>query len=128
MKKILCLILIACCFLVACKIDTAPTPVGPAKPLQIVISNITSSLTVYGFSVTDQSSKKLIDISSQTQNNTYSVSVKHGDVLKLYYFLEIEGPSLAVAPVISFIYDGVTMASVTNNSGIISGDKYITIP
>ena len=113
----------------ACNKNSTPAPESKPKPLQIVVSNITSTLTIYSFSVTEQSSSlKLIDIYSQTENKTFTVNVNSGDVLKLNYFLELEGPSPAVEPVVSFIYDGVTMASVANRSGIISGEKYITIP
>lgn len=112
----------------ACNKNSAPTPPGPAKPLQIVISNITTTLTIYSFSVIDQSAATLIDIRSQTDNHTYTVNVKHGDVLQLNYFLELEGLRPATDPVITFVYDGVTMASVTNNAGIVSGSKSITIP
>ena len=128
MKRILFFTLFSFCFLIACNKNSNPTPQGPAKPLQIVISNITSSLTIYSFSVINQSSVKLIDVYSQTFNKTYTVNVNPGDTLKLNYFLEIEGPDPAVQPVISFIYDGVPMASVSSDSGIISGAKYITIP
>ncbi len=115
--------------MIACNKNLTPTPEGMSQPLQIVVSNITTTLTIYSFSVTKQSSSaKLIDIYSQTENKTYTVHVNSGDVLKLNYFLELEGPSPAVEPVVSFIYDGVTMASVTNNAGIVSGEKYITIP
>jgi hypothetical protein len=125
-KKIL--FFISFCFLIACNKNSNPTPQNPPKQLQIVISNITTTLTIYSFSVINQSSVKLIDVYSQTDNKTYTVNVNPGDVLKLNYFLELEGPSPAVEPVISFIYDGVPMAMVSNNSGIISGAKYITIP
>ena len=114
--------------MIACNKTSTPTPKGPAKPLQIVVSNVTSTLTIFSFSVINQSSVTLIDIHSQTGNRSYSVNVNSGDILKLNYFLELEGPDPAVVPQISFIYDGVTMASVSNNSGIISGAKYITIP
>jgi hypothetical protein len=114
--------------LTACNKDSNPAPKSPQKPLQIVISNITSTLTIYSFSITNQSSVKLIDIFSQTENKTYTVNVNSGDILKVNYFLELEGPSPSVEPVISVIYDGVTMASVSNGSGIITGAKYITIP
>ena len=115
--------------MIACNKNSNPTPGSKSKPLKIVISNITSTLTIYSFSVTNQSSSvKLIDIYSQTENKTFTVDVNSGDVLKLNYFLELEGPSPAVEPVVSFIYEGVTMASVTNNAGIISGEKVITIP
>lgn len=128
MKKLLFFILISFCFLIACNKSSNPTPASPAKPLQIVISNITTTLTIYSFSVINQSSVKLIDIYSQTDNKTYTVNVNPGDALKLNYFLELEGPPPPVAPVISFIYNGVPMASVSNLSGIVSGSKYITIP
>ncbi len=128
MKKYLYLILISCCFCSACNKNSTPTPKSPAKPLQIVVSNITSTLTIYNFSVINQSSVKLIDIYAQTDNNTYNVNVNPGDVLKLNYFLELEGLSPATDPVISFVYNGGTMASVTNHAGIISGTTYITIP
>ena len=128
MKKILFFILISCYFLIACNKNSNPAPKVPAKPLQIVISNVTSTLTIFSFSVINQSAVTLIDIHSQTGNRTYSVNVNSGDTLKLNYFLELEGPPPAVIPQISFIYDGVTMASVSNDSGIISGAKYITIP
>jgi hypothetical protein len=129
MKKALCLYLIGCCFLMACNKNSALSPGGNPKPLQIVVSNITSTLTIYSFSVTKQSSSfKLIDIYSQTENKTFTVNVNSGDVLKISYFLELEGPSPVVEPVVSFIYDGVTLASVANSSGIISGEKFITIP
>jgi hypothetical protein len=129
MKKTLCAILISYCFLTACNKNSAPAPGSNPKPLQIVVSNITSTLTIYSFSVTKQSSSlKLIDIYSQTENKIFTVNVNSGDVLKLNYFLELEGPSPVVEPVVSFIYDGVTLASVANRSGIISGEKFITIP
>lgn len=128
MKKIGLSALISCCFLMACNKNSNPAPKGPQKSLQIVISNITSTLTIYSFSVTNQSSVKLIDIYSQVENKTYSVNVNSGDVLKLNYFLELEGPSPSVAPVISFLYDGVTMASIRNHAGIITGAEYIVIP
>jgi len=123
------LFLIACCLLMACKKNPNPVPAGNSKPLQIVVSNITSTLTIYSFSVIEQpSSSALIDIHSQTENKTFTVNVNSGDVLTLNYFLELEGPVPAVEPVVSFICDGVTMASVTNNAGIISGAKVVTIP
>lgn len=128
MKRILLSILIGFCFLMACNKNSNPVPKGAAKPLQIVISNVTSTLTIFSFSVINQSSVTLIDIHSQTGNRTYTVNVNSGDTLKLNYFLELEGPSPSVEPVISFIYDGVTMASVSNNAGIVSGAKYISIP
>ncbi|HWZ16422.1 MAG TPA: hypothetical protein VNW95_14375 [Mucilaginibacter sp.] len=128
MKKILRLILISCCFLFACNKNSALTPKSAPKQLQIVVSNITTTLTIYNFSVINQSSVKLIDVYAQTDNNTYTVDVNSGDVLKLNYFLELEGLSPATDPVLSFIYEGAIMASVTNHAGIISGSKYITIP
>ena len=128
MKKISFLILVAACFFLACNKNSSPAP-NPSKPLQIIISNVTTTLTIYSFSVTEQStSDTLINIHSQLGNKTYSVNVRSGDVLKLHYFLELEGLDPAVQPVITFSYGGVTMASVTSDSGIISGDKYITIP
>ncbi|MBS1528928.1 MAG: hypothetical protein JSU01_01365 [Bacteroidetes bacterium] len=128
MKKILFLVLFGFCFFLACNKDSNSIP-APAKPLQIVISNITTTLTIYSFSVTTQSSSDtLINIHSQTQNQTYHVDVSPGQNLKLHYFLELEGLNPAVQPVITFSYGGVTMASVTSDSGIISGDKIITIP
>jgi hypothetical protein len=128
MKKILFFILISFCFLIACNKSSNPAPKAPAKPLQIVVSNVTSTLTIFSFSIINQSSVTLIDIHSQTGNRTYTVNVNPGDTLTLNYFLELEGVKPSVDPVLSFIYDGVTMASVSNNSGIISGAKYITIP
>jgi hypothetical protein len=129
MKKMLRLFLIGCCLLIACNKNSTPAPVSAPKPLQIVVSNITSTLTIYSFSVTEQStSAKLIDIHSQTENKTFTVNVNSGDVLQLTYFLELEGPVPPTEPVVSFIYEGVTMASVTNNAGIVSGEKVITIP
>ena len=128
MRKILLLFLISYGFFIACNKNSNPTPAGPQKPLQIVISNITSTLTIYSFSVINQSGVKLIDIYSQTENKTYTVNVNPGDVLKWNYFLELEGPKPLTNPVITVIYDGVTMASVTNDAGIISGAKYISIP
>ena len=127
MKLFLALIL-SSCLLMACNKSSAPTPKSTPKPLQIVISNITTTLTIYSFSVVNQSSVKLIDIRSQVADHTYSVNVNSGDVLQLNYFLELEGLSPATDPVITFIYGGVPMASVTNNAGIISGTKIITIP
>lgn len=103
-------------------------PQGPAKPLQIVISNITTTLTIYNFSVVNQSSEKLIDIYARTYNYTYNVNVKSGDVLQLHYFLELEGVPPPTDPIITFVYDGVPMARITNNEGIVSGEKTITIP
>ncbi|HWD86881.1 MAG TPA: hypothetical protein VG367_02060 [Mucilaginibacter sp.] len=129
MKKILYLIFINCFLLIACNKNSNPTPKAPAKPLQIVISDVTTTLTIYSFSVTEQpSSDTLINIYSQLGNKTYTVNVKPGDNLKLHYFLELEGLDPAVQPVISFIYDGIPMASVTSDHGIISGDKFVTIP
>lgn len=111
----------------ACNKNSTPVPVS--KPLQIVISNVTTTLTIYSFSVTEQSSSDtLINIYSQLGNKTYAVNVKPGENLKLHYFLELEGLDPAIQPVISFIYDGATMASVTSDHGIISGDKFVTIP
>ncbi|HVW13293.1 MAG TPA: hypothetical protein VHB54_05715 [Mucilaginibacter sp.] len=128
MKKILPVLLIASCLFLACHKNSNPSPAA-GKPLQIVISNVTTTLTIYSFSVTEQpSSDTLINIYSQLGNKTYSVNVHPGDALKLHYFLELEGLNPAVQPVISFIYEGATMARVTSDSGIISGDKYITIP
>jgi hypothetical protein len=126
MKKIL--FLIGCCFFLACNKNTMPIPVAPAKPLQIVISNITTTLTIYSFSVTNQLGVKLIDIHSQTQNKTYNVDVNPGDTLKLTYFLELEGTPPTVLPVVSFVYEGVRMAGITNDAGIVSGSTTITIP
>jgi hypothetical protein len=128
MKALWFLILISCCFLIACNKDSNATPQSPLKPLRIVISDITSTLTIYNFSITNQSDVKLIDIYAQTQNKTYTVNVKSGDTLTINYFLELEGPSPAVAPVITFIYNGVPMLTVTNRSGIVSGQKDITVP
>jgi len=126
MKKILALI--CCCVLIACNKNSSPAPKGPPKPLQIVVSNITTTLTIYSFSVVNQSSVKLIDIHSQTENKTYTVNVNPGDVLKVNYFLELEGLRPATNPVITVVCDGVIMATVTNDAGIISGAKYITVP
>jgi hypothetical protein len=112
----------------ACNKNSGPKPESPSKPLQIVVSNITTTLTIYNFSVVNQSSVKLINIYAQTDNNTYTVNVHSGDVLQLNYFLELEGLSPATDPVISFVYDRTTMFSVTNHVGIVSGTKYITIP
>ena len=128
MRKPVFLIFTVFCFLMACNKNSNPAPKAAQKPLQIVISNITSTLTIYSFSVINQSSAKLIDIYSQVENKTYTVNVSSGDVLKLNYFLELEGPPPPTNPVISFICDGVTMSSVTNNAGIVSGAKYIVIP
>lgn len=120
--------LISCCFLIACSKGSNPAPQSLSKPLQIVISDITSTLTIYNFSITNQSDIKLIDIHAQTQNKTYTVNVKSGDTLTINYFLELEGPSPVMAPVITFIYNGIPMLTVTNRSGIVSGQKDITIP
>jgi hypothetical protein len=128
MRLSLRLALVCFCFLMACNKSPGPKPESPAKPLQIVVSNITTTLTIYNFSVVNQSSVKLINVYAQTNNNTYTVNVHPGDVLQLNYFLELEGLSPSTDPVISFIYDGVTLFSVTNHAGIISGAKYITIP
>jgi len=129
MRKLLYLFFVGCCFLMACKKNSTPSPVSKAKSLQIVVSDVTTTLTIFSFSVTRASSSDtLIDIRSQTGNNAYAVNVNSGDVLKLHYFLELEGVTPAVDPVISFICDGAVMASVTNNAGIVSGDKFITIP
>lgn len=128
MKRLLLLFLISCCFLMACHKDSNPAPQTTPKPLQIVVSDITSTLTIYNFSVINQSGVKLIDIYAQTQNKTYTVNVKPGDVLTVNYFLELEGPVPPVEPVVSFIYDRVPMITVTNNAGIVSGTKSITIP
>src|ERR1700743_2000436 len=109
MKKVLCAILLCCCFLMACNKKSTPTPMGQPKPMQIVISDITSTLTIYSFSVTKQpSSSPLIDIHSQTENKTYSLNVNSGDTLQLTYFLELEGVKPAINPVVTFICDGVT--------------------
>lgn len=128
MKRILVFILISYCFLIACNKTSGPVPKAPAKPLQIVISDITTTLTIYNFSVINQHSVKLIDIYAQTDNKTYSVDVNPGDTLKLNYFLELEGLRPAVKPIVSFIYAGVTMFSVSSDTSIVSGVKYITIP
>ena len=128
MKTIWGLILISCSVLIACNKGSNPRPQSPLKPLQIVISDITSTLTIYNFSITNQSDVKLIDIYAQTQNKTYTINVKSGDMLTINYFLELEGPSPVVAPVMTFIYDGVPMFTVTNRSGIVSGQKDVTIP
>ena len=128
MGRNLFLILAGCCLLFACNKSLGPAPAGTPKPLQIVVSNITTTLTIYSFSVTNQWSVKLADVYSQVENKTYTVNVNSGDILKVNYFLELEGPSPLTEPVISFVYDGVTMASVTNDSGTISGEKHIAIP
>jgi len=128
MKRILGFILIGFCFLVACNKNSGQGPKAPSKPLQIVISNITTTLTIYNFSVVNQHSVKLIDIYAQTANKTYSVDVNPGDTLKLNYFLELEGLRPAVKPVVSFIYEGVPMLSVSSDTSIVSGVKYVTIP
>jgi hypothetical protein len=129
MSKMLYAILVGCCFLTACNKNSTPVPANTQKPLQIVVSNITTTLTIYSFSVTEQlSSDTLINIHSQLGNKTFSVNVHSGDTLRLHYFLELEGLNPAVQPVISFNYEGVPMASITSDSGIISGEKVITIP
>jgi len=128
MKKMLFLILGITCFFVACNKKSDPTPEKLSKPLQIVVSNITTTLTIYNLSITNQSSVDLMDLYAQTINKTYTVNVKSGDILKINYFLELEGISPTVAPVISFIYDGITKASVTNLSGKLSGTIYLSIP
>jgi hypothetical protein len=129
MKKMLGAILIGCCFLMACHKNSNPAPAGKPKSLQIVVSNVTTTLTIFSFSVTRQSSSDtIINIHSQTGNKSYTVNVNSGDVLKLHYFLELEGNIPPVDPSLSFICDGAIMASVTNNAGTVSGDKYITIP
>jgi len=128
MKKPLLLILVGCCLFIACNKNSDQVPVLPAKPLQVVISNITTTLTIYSFSITNQSSQKLIDVYSQLENKTYTVNVNHGDILKVNYFLELEGLSPATDPVVSFIYEGAPMLQVTNNAGIVTGSKYIAIP
>ena len=112
----------------ACNKNITPIPKSAPKQLQIVVSNITTTLTIYNFSVINQFSVKLIDVYAQTDNKTYTINVNSGDVLKLNYFLELEGLSPATDPVVSFICEGTKMASVTNHAGIISGSKYITIP
>jgi hypothetical protein len=129
MKKALCLCLIGYCFLTACHKNSNPAPAGKPKILQIEVSNVTTTLTTFSFSVTRAStSDTLINIHSQTGNKSYTVNVNSGDVLKLHYFLELEGLVPPVDPVLSFNCDGAVMASVTNNAGIVSGDKVITIP
>jgi hypothetical protein len=128
MKKMLFLILAIGCFSAACNKKSAPAPETPPKPLQIVVSNITTTLTIYNLSITNQSEADLMDLYAQTINKTYTVSVKSGDIIQVNYFLELEGLSPAVAPVISFVYDGITKASVTNLSGKLSGTLYIHIP
>ncbi len=128
MKKLLFLILILSSFFISCKKDSIYEPNLPAKPLQVIISNISTTLTIYSFSITNQSSVKLIDIYSQIENNTFNVNVNHGDILKVNYFLELEGPSPAVNPLVSFVYEGAPLIVVTNNAGIITGTKYIVIP
>lgn len=114
--------------MIGCNKNSNPIPQSPLKPLQIVISDITSTLTIYNFSITNQSDVKLIDIYAQTQNKTYTINVRSGDMLTINYFLELEGPSPVVAPVITFLYDDVPMLTVTNRSGIVSGQKVVTIP
>jgi len=128
MKRVLFLILGVICFSVACNKKSNPTPLAPPQPLQIVVSNITTTLTIYNLSITDQSEEDLMDLYAQTINKTYTVKVKSGDILRINYFLELEGLSPAVAPVISFVYDGITKATVTNLSGKLSGTLYIAIP
>jgi len=128
MKKMLFLILAVGCLSVACNKKSAPAPQAPPRPLQIVVSNITTTLTIYNLSITDQSEDDLMDLYAQTINKTYTVNVKSGDLLRVNYFLELEGLQPAVAPVISFVYDGVTKATVTNLSGKLSGTLYIAIP
>ncbi|MGZ3778217.1 MAG: hypothetical protein ACXVI9_11870 [Mucilaginibacter sp.] len=129
MKKALCLCLIGYCFFTACHKNSNPAPVGKQKSLQIVVSNVTTTLTIFSFSVTRAStSDTLINIHSQTGNNAYAVNVNSGDVLKLHYFLELEGLVPPVDPHVSFICDGAVLYDVTNNAGIVSGDKAITIP
>lgn len=128
MKKILFLILIISSLFISCKKESIYAPNLPAKPLQVIISNISTTLTIYSFSITNQSSVKLIDIYSQIENNTFNVNVNHGDILKVNYFLELEGPSPAVNPLVSFVYEGAPLIVVTNNAGIITGTKYIVIP
>jgi hypothetical protein len=129
MRKLLYLFLIGCCFLIACNKNLNPAPANKPKSLQIVVSNVTTTLTIFSFSVTRASSSDtLISIHSQTGNKAYAVNVNSGDVLKLHYFLELEGLVPPVDPVLSFNCDGAVMASVTNNAGIVSGDKVITIP
>ena len=113
----------------ACHKNSNPAPASKPKTLQIVVSNVTTTLTIFSFSVTRQSSSDtIIAIHSQTGNKAYTVNVNSGDVLKLHYFLELEGDIPTVNPALSFICDGAVMASVTNNAGIVSGDTSITIP
>ena len=129
MKKMLGVFLIGCCFLTACHKNSNPAPGSKSKTLQIEVSNVTTTLTIFSFSVTRQSSSDtIINIHSQTGNKSYTVDVTSGDVLKLHYFLELEGDIPPVDPSLSFICEGAVMASVTNNAGIVSGDKYIRIP
>jgi hypothetical protein len=128
MKKLLFLFLGIACFSVACSKKSAPTLQAPAKPLQIVVSNITTTLTIYNVTITDQSSEDLMDLYAQTVNKTYTVNVKSGDILKISYMLELEGVTPAVAPVISFVYDGIPKGRVTNLAGKLYGTLYITIP
>jgi len=79
MKKALCLCLIGYCFLTACHKNSNPAPVGKQKALQIVVSNVTTTLTIFSFSVTRASSSDtLINIYSQTGNNAYAVNVNSG--------------------------------------------------
>ena len=125
----LCLFIIGSCFLMACNKNSNPAPANKPKSLQIVVSDVTTTLTIFSFSVTRASSSDtLINIHSQTGNNSYSINVNSGDVLKLHYFLELEGLIPPIDPALSFICDGTVLASVTNNAGIVSGDKVITIP
>lgn len=130
MKKLSFFVLTGCCFFMTCSKNASPPPQSIQMPLSIVISNITSTLTIYSFSITSRSSdtSKLIDIYSQVENKTYTVNVSRGDVLKVNYFLELEGPRPPTNPVITFIYDGVTLFSVTNDAGIVSGSKIIVVP
>lgn len=129
MRKLLYLFLAGCFFLMACNKNLNPAPANKPKSLQIVVSHVTTTLTIFSFSVTRASSSDtLINIHSQTGNNAYAVNVNSGDVLKLHYFLELEGLVPPVDPHISFICDGAVLYDVTNNAGIVSGDKVITIP
>ena len=127
-NKILFTFIILSCLFISCNKDSIYAPNLPAKPLQVIISNISTTLTIYSFSIINQSSVKLIDIYSQLQNKTYNVNVNHRDILQVNYFLELEGPSPEVNPVVSFVYEGAPLVVVTNNAGIISGTKYIVIP
>jgi hypothetical protein len=128
MKKILLLILGIACISAACTKKSGTTPEAPSKPLQIVVSNITTTLTIYNVSITNQSSADLMDLYAQTVNKTYTVNVKSGDILKIDYMLELEGVEPPVAPVITFVYEGVTKATVTNLAGKLYGTTYIAIP